>query len=69
MEWDSEVLNKYWTVQSNGTVLRQYIEDNKQKSEILHRRILKAPDGVRVVHKNGDKSDNRRVNLYFSHEL
>lgn len=35
----------------------------RQKSVLLHRFILKAPDGVQVDHKNLDGLDNRRANL------
>lgn len=35
----------------------------KQKSLLLHRFILDAPDGAQVDHKNLDGLDNRRENL------
>lgn len=32
----------------------------------LHREIMKAPKGVEVDHKNGNKLDNRKSNLRFA---
>lgn len=37
--------------------------NGKQKTILLHRFILDAPDGVEVDHENGDGLDCRRLNL------
>ena len=39
------------------------IEGGKQGGELMHRRILNAPDGVQVDHINHNTLDNRRSNL------
>jgi hypothetical protein len=54
-----------WGIDGAGYVHRQYTEDGKRRSELLHRRINKLTrgDDTEIDHRNGDKLDNRRENL------
>lgn len=68
---DYEWLNQWrWSLihprrKSGGYVTRNVPdkETGKQKSILMHRLILDAPEGVLVDHINGNSLDNRRANL------
>lgn len=57
----NDVLQFPWCCR-NGYVVRN-IGSNPQKSEFLHRRLMQAPKGQQVDHRNCDTLDNRRSNL------
>lgn len=63
---DYETLNKFkWNCYGGyaRTFRRRKSEDNKLRSELLHRIILNLPKEKSVDHINGNKLDNRRCNL------
>ena len=43
--------------------------NGKRKYEFMHHYILPKKDGLQIDHINGDKLDNRRVNLRYCTEL
>lgn len=49
--------------QCNGYASRELWKNNKRRRVYLHRLILGEPSGMEVDHANGDKLDNRKVNL------
>jgi hypothetical protein len=52
-----------WSVSSDGGG-RMYVSTRIEGKKIyLHRMLLKAPDGQRVDHRNGNPLDNRKANL------
>jgi hypothetical protein len=52
-----------WSKHASGYAWRGYKGDSGMKFEYMHRAILGAVSGVSIDHKNGNKLDNRRVNL------
>lgn len=48
-----------WCYCPNGSAVRRY----KNKILYLHREITKCPTGMEVDHINGDRLDNRKINL------
>ncbi len=55
---DFELVNQWkWSYHSRGYASRD------GHRVLMHRLVLKAPAGIPVDHKNGDKLDNRRSNL------
>lgn len=66
---DFNLLSQWkWHLTSKGYAARRiYIKGNgyKQKTRIvlMHREILSACVGTQVDHTNGDKLDNRRINI------
>jgi hypothetical protein len=62
---DYEMLNQYkWSLSPYGYACRNQREKGKYVAHIaMHRVIMNAPEGVHVDHINGDRLDNRKVNL------
>ena len=66
---DFEELSKHkWWVGSGGYAAREVslgTKDGKhlRKTVLMHRQILKAPDGMDVDHANHNKLDNRKSNI------
>ena len=61
---DFEELNRYkWHCSKTGYAIRTDHRGGKRKDIRMHRQILSEPDGFLIDHINGDKLDNRRVNL------
>ncbi len=62
---DFEYLNQWSWYFDNGYVARNKYCRKTQKCKIIlmHREILKTPQDKDSDHKNGDKLDNRKVNL------
>lgn len=60
----NKVKDYAWYINSGGAVYRTTYKSNNIKCITLHRFILDVDDsGLYVVHKNGNKLDNRRNNL------
>jgi hypothetical protein len=60
---DRHLLSKYnWYVSNSGYAVATDYTDY-QKTFLLHRLIMDAPQGLEVDHINHDKLDNRRSNL------
>ncbi len=56
-----------WRLNSNGYVARSKTTPGGNRTTYyLHRVILCAPSGVCVDHINGNRRDNRRINLRFA---
>lgn len=53
------IMQNKWYMSSSGYAVRQ----EKRKNIYMHRVILKAPEGLCVDHRNGDKLDNRKGNI------
>ncbi|WP_218939868.1 AP2 domain-containing protein [Bacillus thuringiensis] len=61
---DFEELSKYkWSVSKCGYVIRGRLINGSSKCFRMHREIMNPSDDLVVDHINGDKLDNRRVNL------
>jgi len=65
---DYEIFSSFnWYTSSSGYAIRMSLKSehksNKRKTIILHRIIVKCPEGKEVDHINGDRLDNRRTNL------
>lgn len=54
-----------WYTQNQGYVVREVLVDGRRKVQLLHHLALGTTPqrGVHLDHINGDKLDNRRVNL------
>lgn len=60
-------LSQYkWTVNEAGYAQRRFTSDGKRNKVLMHREIICANKGDIVDHSNGDKLDNRSVNLRIS---
>jgi hypothetical protein len=57
------VRNLRWHVSWDGYVVRKPIINGKQTRVWLHRLILDPPKGMEIDHVNGNKLDNRRLNI------
>lgn len=58
------ILTKYpWTLVGGGYVGYSYKSGGKTKTVYLHRVLTEAPPELEVDHINGNKLDNRLVNL------
>lgn len=64
-EEDFEKLNKYnWHISSNGYAVHFKTSGRKYLGILrMHREIINAPSDKFVDHINGDKLDNRKINL------
>ena len=61
---DFEELNRYkWHYNNRGYAARSIGGRKDKKNVLMHRVMLSTPTGTYVDHINGDKLDNRRVNL------
>jgi len=64
--WYGCTFKKYrvnWGLRIIPCIRRTIIRNGEKTSELLHRRILNAPSGIQVDHRNGDTLDFRRDNL------
>lgn len=55
-----------WHCTKNGYAAHGVGDPNKKRKTniyLMHRELLSAPKGLDVDHVNGDKLDNRRINL------
>lgn len=55
--------------QPNYYVSRTSRTTTTRRTELLHRLIMKCDPKCRVIHKNGDSLDNRKVNLEVTKNL
>jgi len=62
---DAELFNsRKWHISDTGYAVWRGIDtDGIKKTIRLHRLIMNAPEGMVVDHKNGNRLDNRRINL------
>lgn len=62
---DFDWLNQWkWSLNGNGYAVRTAkVSRGLFTVQRMHRVIMNAPDGLHVDHINGDKLDNRRLNL------
>jgi hypothetical protein len=61
---DFEWLNQYkWYFHRSGYATRGYRINKAVKMVLMHREILKPPQYLETDHINGNKLDNRRINL------
>lgn len=61
---DYERISKYkWCITVNGYATRKRPLKEGNKHVLMHREILGTPSGFDTDHINGNKLDNRRVNL------
>ena len=59
-----EKLNQYkWQYHGKGYAIRSVTEHGKNRGILMHREILKTPEGMETDHRNGNKLDNQRCNL------
>lgn len=57
-------LSRKWHISDTGYAVWRGIDtDGIKKTIRLHRLIMNAPQGLVVDHRNGNKLDNRRINL------
>lgn len=62
--YDSKVAGvQYWTVYTDRYGRKYARADKKNKQILLHKRLFKVPRGQKIVFKNGNPLDCRRVNL------
>jgi len=57
-------------VMPNGYLMVSMYRGSKRTATTIHRLVMDAtegpcPDGFEVCHRNGQRNDNRRVNLYY----
>lgn len=52
-----------WRLSSHGYAVRSEVVDGAKKTCYLHRLIADTPPGAVTDHINGDRLDNRRMNL------
>lgn len=58
---DAVVASRYkWVLNDKGYAVSSFPKNKKVR---LHRFIMNPNNGVEIDHKNGDRSDNRRLNL------
>lgn len=59
--------HKWYYVATTGYAARNVTIEGKQKTQLLHRFVMEAPEGRKVVvdHVNHDKLNNTRENLRF----
>lgn len=59
-----------WTANGDGYAVRRRSVEEQQdggpKSVLLHRQIMRAPEGVEVDHRDRNRHDSRRKNLRFA---
>lgn len=61
---DFDILSGYtWFISDTGYAKSTLWKEGKAHQIRMHRLLMKAPKGKMVDHINGDKLDNRRVNL------
>ena len=62
---DYERISRHkWCIASVGYAVRNIKLSNGKKSMMLmHREIMNTPKGIQIDHINGDKLDNRKINL------
>lgn len=61
---DFEKLSKIkWQCNSNGYATCGIGKKGKQRTKLLHRVLLNPPKNLQVDHINGNRLDNRRINL------
>lgn len=68
---DTEVLERVssytWCAAGNPMgAVHSYWKDGKYKSFAMHRLLTDAPKGLMVDHVNGNRFDNRKLNLRFA---
>jgi hypothetical protein len=56
-------LSHKWHVSDSGYAVWRGVADGRKQTVRLHRLIMNAPPNTPVDHRNGNKLDNRRVNL------
>lgn len=61
-----ELSKNSWSYSNAGYAQRGYKVRGKCKTVLMHRQLLKAPDGIEIDHINGNRLDNRRSNLRFA---
>jgi hypothetical protein len=59
----AEISQFNWFLGNRGYVVRNSTIDGKRRQILLHRQIVGPKQGNVVDHINGDKLDNRKVNL------
>lgn len=61
---DFEWLNEWaWAITYNSYAKRDCSINGRRFTVLMHRQILKAPNGIEVDHINGNRLDNRKSNL------
>jgi hypothetical protein len=62
---DYEYLSQYrWYLNTEGYAIREIWTGNKRRERVrMHREVMKTPKGVEVDHVNGNRLDNRKINL------
>lgn len=61
---DYERLKQYkWQYNNIGYASRDIVIDGKPKKLLMHRDIMNTPKGMDTDHINGERLDNRKINL------
>lgn len=61
---DYETLSKHnWYFCTRYVVRNVFMDANKSKKIMMHREVMKTPDGMFTDHINGNSLDNRKQNL------
>lgn len=52
-----------WSCINKGYAITRFYNHKKRETWMLHRIVMDAPKGLEVDHINGDRLDNRKINL------
>jgi len=60
-------LNQYkWHITKKGYAARNIVLNNKNRTLRMHREIMNAPNGIQVDHRDRNKINNCKYNLWFA---